>query len=239
MTIRINKYLSMNGVCSRRAADRLIADGRVKISGRTAAEGDQVAEGMTVTVDGRPVALQKQDVLLAFNKPRGIVCTASDKQGDNDIIRYIHYGRRIFTIGRLDKDSEGLILLTNNGEIMNRMTSARYRHEKEYIVDIDRPVSDAFVRKMAEGVRLEELDRTTAPCVCEKTGERQFRIVLIQGLNRQIRRMSEACGAHVVRLKRVREMNIRLDGLPVGKWRDVSPEERRELMRELGMDHER
>ncbi len=238
LSIRINRYLSMNGVCSRRNADRLIAEGRVKISGRTALTGDQVEESMTVTVDGRPVARQQQDVLIAFNKPRGIVCTASDRQGDNDIIRYIHYGRRIFTIGRLDKDSEGLILLTNNGDIMNRMTNASFRHEKEYIVDIDRPVSPDFLRKMAGGVRLDELDRTTAPCICEKTGEKQFRIILIQGLNRQIRRMCKVCGARVTRLKRVRVMNIRLADLPVGKWRDVSAEERQELIRELGMYHE-
>lgn len=239
MEIRINKYLSMNGVCSRRAADKLVADGRVEINGRTAAAGDQVTDGMSVTVDGNLVKEQRQDVLIAFNKPRGIVCTASDKQGDNDIIRYIHYGRRIFTIGRLDKDSEGLILLTNNGEIMNRMTSARYRHEKEYIVNIDRLVTKEFVRKMADGVWLEKLERMTAPCVCEKTARQQFRIVLIQGLNRQIRRMCEACGAHVTRLRRVREMNIRLDDLPVGKWRDVSQEEYKELMKELGMDYDR
>ena len=225
MEIRINKYLSMNGVCSRRAADKLVADGRVEINGRTAAAGDQVTDGMSVTVDGNLVKEQRQDVLIAFNKPRGIVCTASDKQGDNDIIRYIHYGRRIFTIGRL--------------EIINRMTSARYRHEKEYIVNIDRPVTEEFVRKMADGVWLEKLERMTAPCVCEKTARQQFRIVLIQGLNRQIRRMCEACGAHVTRLRRVREMNIRLDDLPVGKWRDVSQEEYKELMKELGMDYDR
>lgn len=238
MGTRINKYLSMNGVCSRRAGDRLVEEGRVTIDGRKAVPGDVVDDGERVCVDGRLVEEQNQDVLIAFNKPKGIVCTSSDSQGENDIIRYIHYGRRIFTIGRLDKDSEGLILLTNNGEIMNRMTSARYRHEKEYIVDIDRPVTDAFVRKMSGGIYLPELDRTTAPCRCEKAGEKRFRIVLIQGLNRQIRRMCEKCGCRVTRLVRVRVMNIRLDGLAPGKWRNLSEEEYTELLKELGMNHE-
>ena len=237
MGIRINKYLSMNGVRSRRAADSLVSEGRVQIDGHTAQTGEEVPEGGRVLVDGKPVKEQRQDVLIAFNKPRGIVCTASDRQGDNDIIRYINYGSRIFTIGRLDKDSEGLILLTNNGEIMNRMTSARYRHEKEYIVDINKPVTDEMLKTMSGGIYLPELDRTTAPCRCEKIAEKRFRIVLIQGLNRQIRRMCEKCGAHVTRLKRVRVMNIELGDLKVGQWRDLAPQEYRELLRELGMNN--
>lgn len=228
--IRINKYLSEAGVCSRREADRLIAAGKVTIDGRTAVVGDLVKEGQQVLCAGVPAAKEEERILLALYKPKGIVCTA-EKAEKNNVIDYLNYPKRIYPIGRLDKNSEGLLLLTNQGDIVNRMMRAGNRHEKEYIVTVNKPVTAEFVRGMADGVYLEELGVATRRCVVEKLATRQFRIVLTQGLNRQIRRMCEAFGYRVVKLVRVRIMNISLGDLPEGEYREVTDGEYRRLMK--------
>lgn len=222
--IRINKYLSEAGVCSRRAGDREIEAGHVSVNGRCARPGDRVYPGDTVTFCGRTVVPETEEILLAFYKPRGITCTSSKKDPDN-IIDYIHYPRRIYTAGRLDKDSEGLILLTNQGDLVNRMMRAGNFHEKEYLVKVDRKITDDFIRKMSEGVYLKELNVCTRKCRVKKTGDQTFRIILTQGLNRQIRRMCEELGYQVLSLKRVRIMNIRLGSLKKGTYRSLTREE--------------
>lgn len=228
--IRLNRFLSEAGVCSRRAADREIEAGHVKINGRPAVLGDRVSDEDTVTWNGEKVKREEPPVLIAFYKPRGIVCTSDPDEKDN-IIDYIHYPVRIYTAGRLDKDSEGLILLTNQGSLVNRMMRAGNYHEKEYLVTVDKKITEDFLKKMAEGVYLKELDVTTRPCRVRRENSRSFRIVLTQGLNRQIRRMCEAFGYRVTRLIRVRIMNITLDGIEKGHYRDVSGGELQELER--------
>ncbi len=230
--IRINKFLSEAGVCSRRAADREIEAGNVKIGERTAGPGDRVLPGETVFFCGKAVAAEEEEILIAFHKPRGIVCTA-EKREKNNIIDYIKYPKRIYPMGRLDKDSEGLILLTNQGDLVNRMMRAGNYHEKEYMVTVDREVTDAFLQGMRNGVYLEELNVTTRPCQVEKRGKKQFAIILTQGYNRQIRRMCQVFGYRVTRLVRVRIMNIYLGDLKEGNWRDVTPREKRELYRSI------
>ena len=220
--VRLNKYMAESGYCSRREADRLIEEGRVKIDGRVGALGDRVAAGMTVTVDGAPLAGESARKYLLLYKPRGIVCTADPREPMN-VVDYLDYPVRVFPVGRLDKDSEGLLLLTSDGEIVNRMLRAAGGHEKEYEVTIDRPVTAEFARRMMEGVPI--LDTVTLPCRLRRTGERSFNIVLVQGLNRQIRRMCEALGANVTHLRRVRIMNLRLGKLQPGQWRELTPEE--------------
>ncbi len=228
--IRINRYLSEAGVCSRRAADREIAAGHVTINGRKALLGDRVLPGEEVCFRGTPVQPEEEEILLAFHKPAGIVCTAERRERDN-IIEFIGYPKRIYPIGRLDKRSEGLILLTNRGDLVNRILRGGNYHEKEYFVTVDRDVSDAFLDAMRRGIYLEELDRTTRPCRVTPEGKRAFTIVLTQGLNRQIRRMCEACGYRVVRLVRTRVLNIKLGGLAVGEYRALTDAETEELMR--------
>ena len=222
--IRINKYLSEAGVCSRREGDRRIEAGEVTIDGRIAVAGDRVMPGQEVCCGGCIVSPVEKKILIAFHKPVGIVCTA-EKREKNNVIDYIHYPERIYPVGRLDKDSEGLLLLTNNGDIVNKMMRAGNYHEKEYLVTVNRPVTDSFLRGLAGGVPLVELGVTTRKCRVERVGKKQFRIVLTQGLNRQIRRMCEYFGYRVERLVRVRIMNIELGDLPVGKYRDVTDEE--------------
>ena len=229
---RLNKYISEAGVASRRAADRLVEEGRVTINGRVAVLGDRVSEGDVVAVDGKPVGTRKGDVILAFNKPRGLTCTSNPDDPDN-IIDFIGYPERIYSVGRLDKDSEGLLIMTNNGELANSIMRSRAEHEKEYVVKVDGRVTDEFVRGMSNGVPI--LDRVTKKCLVERTGDREFRIVLKQGLNRQIRRMCGHFGYTVLELKRVRVMNIELGDLPTGKYRDLTEGERDELFRELGL----
>lgn len=225
--IRLNRYLSEAGICSRREADRRIADGRVTIDGRVAEVGQKLMPGQQVACDGVPVSGKDAPVLLAVNKPRGIVCTTSDKDRAENIVEFLNYPVRIYPIGRLDKDSEGLLLMTNEGELVNRILRARYGHEKEYLVTVDKPLTDDFIRKMGAGVAI--LDTVTRPCEVEKTGKMSFRIVLTQGLNRQIRRMCEALGYQVQTLKRVRMLNITLDGLKTGEYREVTAVERKKL----------
>ena len=224
---RINKYLSEAGYCSRRAADKLILAGRVNINGTTAELGSKVDLNDLVLVDGKSI-IKKDDnyVYIAFNKPIGIVCTTDTKAEKDNIIDYINFPIRIFPIGRLDKPSEGLILLTNDGDIVNKILRARNNHQKEYVVRVNRPISQEFVRKMSSGVPI--LDTVTQPCTVEKLDKFTFRIILTQGLNRQIRRMCEYLGYEVTKLKRIRIMNIHLD-LPVGKWRNLTATELNKL----------
>ena len=219
---RLNKYISDSGYCSRREADRLISEGRVRLDGRVGALGDRVLPGMDVTVDGKRLSGEGEKVYLLLNKPMGIVCTADPREPMN-VVDYLAYPRRVFPVGRLDKDSEGLLLLTNDGEIVNRILRAAGGHEKEYEVRIDRPVTPEFVQQMSRGVPI--LDTVTLPCRVRRTGERSFNIVLVQGLNRQIRRMCEALGANVTHLRRVRIMNLRLGKLLPGQWRELTEEE--------------
>lgn len=230
--IRINKFLSEAGVCSRREADRQIAEGNVTVDGRTAEVGTRVLSGQSVFFCGRPVQKEEEMILLAFHKPVGIVCTA-EKREKNNVIDYIHYPKRIYPVGRLDKDSEGLLLLTNNGDIVNRMMRAGNMHEKEYIVTVNKPVTEAFLRGMAGGVPLVELGTMTRKCKVERVGKREFRIILTQGLNRQIRRMCEYFGYRVVKLVRVRIMNIELGNLESGKYREVTAGEYQKLQKLL------
>ena len=231
-TVRINKYLSEAGVCSRRGADRLIEEGRVSINGNHAFLGSVVNEGDEVRVDGNIVKAGTKKVLIAFNKPRGIVCTTTDpKSKDINIIEYINYHERIFPVGRLDKNSEGLILLSNDGDLSNKIMKARNFHEKEYEVEVDKPFSDEFLNKMSEGVPI--LDTITRKCNLKRTGKVSFNITLTQGLNRQIRRMCEYFGHKVVRLKRIRIMNIKLGNLKSGTYRNITDKEYEELIKGL------
>lgn len=226
--IRINKYLSEAGVCSRREADRALEAGQIRIGDRVAALGDRVTSGDVVYYRGKPVKKETERILIAFHKPRGVVCTTSKKEGVN-IVDYIGYPKRIYPVGRLDKDSTGLILLTNDGDIVNKMMRAGNRHEKEYVVTLDREITNDFIIQMSNGVPI--LDTVTRPCKVRQSGAREFHIILTQGLNRQIRRMCEALGYHVQTLKRLRIMNIRLGDLKEGTYRDVTQTEWRELQR--------
>lgn len=230
---RLNKFISEAGVASRRAADRMVDEGRITINGRVAVVGDKVFDGDEVAVDGKVVSKVEEDIILVFHKPRGITCTSNPDDKDN-VIDYIGYPKRIYSIGRLDKDSEGLLLMTNNGELANEVMRSRGEHEKEYIVTVDKPITDRFIKGMSNGVPI--LDgRVTKKCLVERIGEKQFRIILRQGLNRQIRRMCEYFGYDVRRLVRVRVMNIELGDLKSGRYRDITRKEREELFRELGL----
>lgn len=228
--IRLNKYLSDSGVCSRRAADRLINQGLVTVNEKTAVTGQKVTEKSIVRVNGKSVCPTEEKVYLLFNKPRGIVCTA-EKRERNNIIKYLNYPIRITYAGRLDKDSEGLMLMTNDGDLINAMMRARNGHEKEYIVKVNRPVTDDFLKDISKGVPI--LDTVTRPCTVEKIGTYSFRIILTQGLNRQIRRMCEYFHYEVVTLKRIRILNLKLGDLPLGKTRPATPAEIRTLYKQL------
>ncbi|WP_138434775.1 23S rRNA pseudouridine(2604) synthase RluF [Winogradskyella algicola] len=222
---RLNKYLSEAGYCSRREADRLIDAGRVTINDVVPEMGTKVAPDDVVKVDGDVIGERKQDfVYLAFNKPVGIVCTTDTRVEKDNIIDYINYPKRIFPIGRLDKPSEGLILLTDDGDIVNKILRASNNHEKEYVVTVDKPISQTFIQRMAGGIYIEELKQRTKKCVVKKIDKYTFSIILTQGLNRQIRRMCEYLNYEVQTLKRVRIMNIKLD-IPIGKYRELTKEE--------------
>ena len=232
--MRINKYLSAQGVCSRREADRLLEAGRITVDGVTAMCGQQVDDNSVICIDGSRISDEKpQDVLMAFNKPRGIVCTTTDNQGKNNIVDYIGYDKRIYPVGRLDKDSDGLILLTNNGEITDKILRSVNGHEKEYVVKVNKKITDTFLKSMAEGVYLKELDVTTKPCSISRINNYTFRIILTQGLNRQIRRMCKESGYKVESLTRVRIMNIELGGLKIGEYRIIEGKERTMLYESL------
>ncbi|MCB9195337.1 MAG: 23S rRNA pseudouridine(2604) synthase RluF [Flavobacteriales bacterium] len=224
---RINKYLSETGYCSRRKADQLIEEGRVTINGKVPPMGEKIKEGDEVRVDGKLISRPTEEfVYLALNKPVGIVCTTDTRVEKDNIIDFMKYPKRIFPIGRLDKPSEGLILLTNDGDIVNKILRARNNHEKEYIVTVNKPIDKEFIRNMSSGVPI--LDTVTNKCFVEQINSHTFRIILTQGLNRQIRRMCEYLEYRVVKLKRIRIMNIRLD-LPVGKYRELRKSELDEL----------
>lgn len=236
--IRLNKYLSEQGICSRREADRLIEAGKVTIDGRTAQMGEKVTRQEVIFCNGKPAgkaagAAKVKPILLVVNKPRGYVCTTSDKDRAPNVIDLLQYPTRVYPVGRLDKDSEGLLLMTNQGELANQIMHAGNLHEKEYLVTVDQPFNVAFLKKMREGVELKELKVTTRPCQVEAISQKTFRIVLTQGLNRQIRRMCEALGYRVVTLKRVRIMNILLGKLNTGDYRRATPREIEELERQL------
>ncbi|MCR4803214.1 MAG: pseudouridine synthase [Lachnospiraceae bacterium] len=225
--MRLNKFLSDAGVCSRREADRLVDAGRVFVDGKPAVQGQKVTGNQRIEIDHKPIKKEEEKVLLAFNKPRGVVCTTSKKDKDN-IVEYINYGKRIYPIGRLDKDSEGLILLTNQGELVDKILRGSNFHEKEYIVTVNKKITPDFLRVMGSGVPI--LDTMTRPCEIEQIGPRTFRIILTQGLNRQIRRMCEYLDYRVVELERVRVMNIRLGRLKTGTYRKIVGKELEELM---------
>lgn len=230
--VRLNKYLSEAGVCSRREADRLIEDGKVTVDGKAAENGMRVTDAMEILVDGKSCRRSRKMVLLAFHKPKGVVCTTDRRWGDVTVEDVIQYPVRIFSIGRLDKDSEGLLLMTNNGDILNKIMRAGNYHEKEYLVTVDKPVTEEFLSAMRAG-GIPVLDKVARPCRVKKEGKYRFRIVLTQGLNRQIRRMCEYCGCRVKKLVRVRIMNIHLGDLPKGAYRDVTENEMRRLYAEL------
>lgn len=224
---RINKYLSEIGYCSRRAADKLIEEGRVKINGVVPEMGTKIGENDEVSVDNKVISNpNSKPVYIAFNKPIGIVCTTDSRVEKNNIIDYIGYPTRIFPIGRLDKPSEGLIFLTNDGDIVNKILRARNNHEKEYIVTVNKPITKDFISQMSNGIPI--LDTITKKCVVEQINRFDFKIILTQGLNRQIRRMCEYLNYDVLKLKRVRIMNVKLD-IPVGKWRDLTKKELDEI----------
>jgi 23S rRNA pseudouridine2604 synthase len=228
---RINKFLSEVGYCSRRAADKLIEEGKVTINGKVPEMGTKIGPGDEVRVEGKLISKPKEKpVYIAFNKPIGIVCTTDAKVEKNNIIDFINYPSRIFPIGRLDKPSEGLILLTNDGDIVNKILRARNHHEKEYLVTVDKAIGKQFIHDMSNGVPI--LDTITRKCEVEQMSKFRFRIVLTQGLNRQIRRMCEHLGFHVTKLKRVRIMNITLD-MPVGHWRDLTKKELSDINRSV------
>ena len=228
--VRLNKYIADSGICSRREADRRIQEGRVKIDGRVGALGDLVLPGMVVTCDGKRVSGDGERVYILLNKPRGIVCTTDPREPMN-VVDYVNHPVRIYPVGRLDKDSEGLLLLTSDGEIVNKILRAAGGHEKEYEVEVDKPLTREFMESMMRGVPI--LDTVTLPCKLRRTGARSFNLVLVQGLNRQIRRMCEALGYTVKKLKRVRINNLRIGTLQPGQWRELTEGELSGLMESI------
>ena len=231
--MRINKFISEAGTASRRGADKLITEGRVTINGKRATIGSQVEPGDDVRVNGNQLFVARNNVYIALNKPVGITST-TEKGVKGNIVDLVNHPFRVFHIGRLDKDSEGLILLTNDGDIVNEILRSENQHEKEYIVSVDRPITPEFLKQMSEGVKI--LDTITLPCKVEQLSKYDFKIILTQGLNRQIRRMCEALGYNVYRLQRIRIMNIQLDNLPVGQWRYLSKKEKVQLFQALNYE---
>lgn len=235
--IRLNKFLSEAGVCSRREADRMIEEGRITVDGRKAETGMRVRPDQEIKVGKKVISMgQEEEVLLAVYKPPGVICT-TDRREKSNIVDYVGYPTRIYPIGRLDKDSEGLILMTNIGSLVNKMMRAANYHEKEYLVTVHKPVTAGFLEQMSKGVRIRKeergevlLDAMTRPCQVEKLGKCSFRIILTQGLNRQIRRMCETLGYRVTHLKRIRVLNIELKGMRPGTWRKVTDKELKELL---------
>ncbi len=230
--IRINKFLSEAGVCSRREGDKLVEAKRVTVDGEYITTGTRVLPGQHVFVDGKEVCLEEEEVVLLFNKPRGIVCTAEKREKDN-VIDFLHYPVRIYPVGRLDKDSHGLLILTNQGDLTNEILKASNYHEKEYVVRVNKPITGQFMMHMQQGVYLSELDKKTAPCKVKKLDDKTFSIVLTQGLNRQIRRMCRELDYHVRDLKRVRIMDYTLDGIAEGSYRELTKAEIAQLKKQL------
>ena len=238
MAVRLNKFLSEAGICSRREADKLIDSGRVFVDGKVAAPGMKVEEYQEVRVGKKLVTGREKKVVLAVNKPVGIVCT-EDMREKKNIIRFLKYPTRVTYAGRLDKDSEGLLIMTNDGDLINGMMRARFEHEKEYKVTVDREITEDFISKMSQGVRIidreKSLDTLTRPCKVEKIGKYTFSIILTQGLNRQIRRMCQALGYKVKRLVRVRIMNVELGSLKNGAYREITGDELKKLYQDIGL----
>lgn len=234
-TIRINKYIANAGICSRRDADKLVESGKVTVNGIIATPGIGVSSKDVVCVNGKEIKAKDDKVVLAFYKPIGITCTERDKYAKTTILEYVKYPVRVTYAGRLDKDSEGLILLTNDGELIQALMKGSHYHEKEYVVKVDKDISQAFLDKMSEGVYLTELDRTTRPCKVEQVGKRTFKIVLTQGLNRQIRRMTKELGYTVTSLKRIRIEKITIDGLKIGQYRELTEKEKENLYETVGL----
>lgn len=233
--IRLNKYLAECGVCSRREADKLIAEGRVTINGKTAPLGASVHDGVEIAVNGKPVQRRESHVVLAYYKPLGVTCTEKDRHAETTITDALQYPVRVTYAGRLDKDSEGLILMTNDGNLIHAMMQGANRHEKEYFVKVNKEVDGMHLRTMEDGMYLEELEQRTRPCLIEQVGKYTYRVVLTQGLNRQIRRMFHQLGYHVVGIRRVRVLNIMLGGLKPGEYRIVEGEELAALYRQAGL----
>lgn len=223
--MRINKLFSNLGICSRKETNRLIEEGRVIVNGKLCIPGQWVEYSDNILIDNEPIKA-KEKIYIALNKPVGITCTASDEVKDN-IIKYMNYPEYIFPVGRLDKESQGLILLTNDGDLANKILESENEHEKEYIVTLDKPFNDDFIAGMSRGVKI--LDTITKPCIVTRINEDTFKIILTQGLNKQIRRMSKTLGYTVVKLERIRIMNIKIDGIEYGKWRNLEAEELRRL----------
>lgn len=220
--IRLNKYMSETGICSRREADRYIESGRVTVDGVKAIPGIKVSKKQVVKLDGKSISKEEEMIYIALNKPVGITCT-TDRNIKRNIVDFVNHEKRIFHIGRLDKDSEGLILLTNDGDIVNKILRAGNNHDKEYIVTVNKPINDEFIKRMGNGIKI--LGKITKKCPVNKEGEKTFRIILTEGMNRQIRRMCEALGYKVTKLKRIRIMNIKLGKLKIGEWRNLTNEE--------------
>lgn len=233
--MRLNKYIAACGICSRREADQLIERGRVCVNGQTAISGMQVSDADLVEVDKKLVKPMSEKVVLAYNKPVGVTCTEKDKHAEKTIVEAVNYPVRLTYAGRLDKESEGLMIMTNDGELIQRMMKGANRHEKEYVVKVDREITDSFLEGMSNGVYLKELDETTRPCSLEKLGKYTFQIVLTQGLNRQIRRMCAYFGYEIKRLVRIRIMNVELKDLKTGEYRALEGEELSNLYRLCGM----
>lgn len=232
--VRLNKYIGDSGVASRRAADIMIEEGRVTIDGRPAVLGDRVTEDNVVCVDGKEITPETEDIVLVLNKPIGITCTSSPDDPDN-VIDFMEYPKRIYSVGRLDKDSEGLLMMTNNGALADKIMHSSQGHEKEYIVTVDKDITNEFIRDMTLGVPIMRGSIVTRKCDVEMTGDKEFRIVLKQGLNRQIRRMCHSLGYEAVNIKRIRIVNIELDNMGVGKYRHITNKERAELYKQLGI----
>ena len=228
MPIRLNKFISDAGICSRREADRKIEKGQVRVNGRVAQVGDLVSETDRILVNGNPIEMRSERVYLAYNKPVGVTSTTDRTDPDNILKALAYHGGRVFPVGRLDKDSEGLILFTDDGDIVNKILRASNKHDKEYIVSVDKPVTPGFINQMAEGVSI--LGVMTRRCTVEKINTQTFRIILNQGMNRQIRRMCKALGYRVIRLQRIRVMNINLDGIATGTWRFLTDSEKASLL---------
>lgn len=234
-TVRINKYIANAGVCSRRDADKLIDTGKVTVNGKMAVQGMTVTSQDTVCVNGKVIKVKDDKVVLAFYKPIGITCTERDKFAEKTILEYVKYPVRVTYAGRLDKDSEGLILLTNDGNLIQALMKGSHHHEKEYVVKVDKEITKDFLEKMTAGVYLPELDRTTRPCVVEQVGKLTFKIILTQGLNRQIRRMTKELGYNVTSLKRIRIERITIDGLKIGQYRELTEKEKENLYETVGI----
>ncbi len=234
-TVRLNKYLAECGVCSRRDGDKLIASGKVTVDGRVAVMGERVTGAETIAVQGKILQGRNQKIVLAYYKPVGVTCTERDRHAEKTVTSEIGYPVRVTYAGRLDKDSEGLLLLSNDGELIRRMMKASEKHEKEYHVRTRQPLTEDFLQKIASGVYLKELDVTTRPCTVEQTGKYTFRIILTQGLNRQIRRMCGELGFEVAALKRVRVLSVTLEGLAPGAYRELDREEIQNLYQMTGM----